>query len=365
MCFLFTFFTMVGANPLHDKYGFRYWKNPGAFVEHIVPGNTGKFLGVISAMVQASFTICGPEYIGMVAGEAERPRKILPKAFSSFVWRMLIFFVGGALSMGIVIPYNDPTLLAIIGGTASGSGTGAASPYVIACQRLQISGLPHLINAMILTSVFSSGNGLTYAATRSLFGMAVEGRAPKFFAYTTKRGVPIFAAIGALSFCLLAFLCVQNSSASVLTWLVYLITACQLLNYFGTCITYLHFRRACQVQGVPRETLPYKARFQPYASYYALFGLGLFMLLLGYDLFFPGGFSYLYFFLDYSMLAAFPLAIFAWKVIKKTKYVRAADADLGLGTTKAEIDNYEIIAELDRKQHPGKWYERVAEKIME
>lgn len=27
MCFAFTFFTMVGCNPLHDAYGFRYWNN--------------------------------------------------------------------------------------------------------------------------------------------------------------------------------------------------------------------------------------------------------------------------------------------------------------------------------------------------
>ncbi|KAF2416533.1 putative general amino acid permease [Tothia fuscella] len=359
----FTFLTMVGANPLKDKYGFRYWKEPGAFVEHIVPGSTGQFLGIISAMVQASFTICGPEYISMVAGESERPRKVLPAAFKSFVWRMLVFFVGGALCIGIVIPYDDPTLAAIISGTSSGAGTGAASPYIIACKRLQISGLPHLINAMILTSVFSSGNGLTYAATRSLYGMAVEGRAPKIFAYTTKNGIPVYAAIGSLSFCLLAFLQVSNSSSSVLTWLVYLITACQLLNYFWTCITYLHFRRACQVQGLSRDTLPYKGRFQPFTAYYALCALFLFMLLLGYELFFPGGWSYLYFFLDYSMLAAFPIAMFAWKIIKKTKYVRAADADLNLGDTKAEIDNYEIVSELNRK--PGKWFERVAERIME
>jgi len=354
---------MVGANPIHDKYGFRYWNTPGAFVEHIVPGSTGKFLGIISAMVQASFTICGPEYISMVAGETERPRKVLPAAFKSFVWRMLFFFVGGALCIGILIPSDDPTLAGILSGTTTGSGTGAASPYVIACQRLKISGFPHLMNALILTSVFSSGNGITYAATRSLYGMAIEGRAPRFFAYTTKNGVPLFAAFGALSFCLLAFLQVSNSSASVLTWLVYLITACQLLNYLGTCVTYLHFRRACQVPGLSRESLSFKARLQPYATYYAISMLVLFMLLLGYDLFFPDGWSYLYFFLDYSMLAAFPLALLGWKVIKKTKYVRAADADLTLGNTKKEIDDYELVAELEYR--PTNWWERVTQKITE
>jgi amino acid transporter len=63
----------------------------------------------------------------MVAAEAENPRKILPPAYRSFVWRILVFFVGSALCMGIVIPYNDSTLLSILGGDIAGSGTGAAS----------------------------------------------------------------------------------------------------------------------------------------------------------------------------------------------------------------------------------------------
>ena len=125
--FAFTFITMVGGNPLHDRYGFRYWNRPGAFAEHIVTGDIGRFCGIISCMYQASFSICGPEYISMVAGETENPRKVLPAAFRSFVWRILVFFVGSALCMGIVIPYNDTTLAAILGGEATGSGTGAAS----------------------------------------------------------------------------------------------------------------------------------------------------------------------------------------------------------------------------------------------
>jgi amino acid transporter len=54
--FFFTFVTMVGGNPLHDRYGFRYWNDPGAFVEHLSTGNTGRFLGVLSCVYQASFS---------------------------------------------------------------------------------------------------------------------------------------------------------------------------------------------------------------------------------------------------------------------------------------------------------------------
>ena len=53
--FFFTFITMVGGNPLHDAYGVRFWKKSGAFVEHLGPGGTGRFLGVLSCLYQASF----------------------------------------------------------------------------------------------------------------------------------------------------------------------------------------------------------------------------------------------------------------------------------------------------------------------
>jgi len=344
----FTFITMLGGNPIHDRYGFRYWNDPGPFVEHLVPGSTGRFLGFLSCIVQATFSICGPEYISMVAGETKAPRKVLPKAFRSFVWRILVFFCSSALAMGIVIPYNDKTLLAVLVGDIEGSGTGAASPYVIAMQRLQIRGLPHVVNVGIMTSVLSAGNGILFSATRTLYGMSLEGTAPKFFSKTLKSGVPVYSVLAGLSVGLLAFLQSSNSSAKVLTWLVYLITACQLLNYFSTALTYRHFYAALKQQGVDRNRLPYKGKFQPYTSYVAMFATTLMLLLLGYDLFITGGWDILYFFLDYTFLGVFPLAVIFWKVVKKTKYVMPGTADLTVGGLVPEIDEYERCLEEEK-----------------
>lgn len=64
----------------------------------------------------------GPEFISMTAGEAENPRKLMRRAYSSFVWRLLLFFLGGALCVGIVIPYNDTLLHKYINGTEGGTG---------------------------------------------------------------------------------------------------------------------------------------------------------------------------------------------------------------------------------------------------
>lgn len=62
----------------------------------------------------------------MAAGETGRPRKIMRKAYSSFVWRQMFFFCLGALCIGIDIPYNDETLATTIAGSRKGSGTGTA-----------------------------------------------------------------------------------------------------------------------------------------------------------------------------------------------------------------------------------------------
>lgn len=64
----------------------------------------------------------GPEYISMTAGEAENPRRLMQRAFSSFVWRLFLFFLGGALCVGIVIPYNDKLLLQYIDGSKGSTG---------------------------------------------------------------------------------------------------------------------------------------------------------------------------------------------------------------------------------------------------
>ncbi|EKM82454.1 hypothetical protein AGABI1DRAFT_104437 [Agaricus bisporus var. burnettii JB137-S8] len=135
----FTFITMVGGNPQKDAYGFRFWNPsnvPGApFAEYVEEGNLGRFLGFLACLIQASFTIAGPDYVSMTAGEAENPRKVLPKAFNSVFYRLTAFFVLGSLCVGIVVPYNDPSLIKAISDARPGAGS---SPYVIAMQRMKI-----------------------------------------------------------------------------------------------------------------------------------------------------------------------------------------------------------------------------------
>lgn len=128
-----------------------------------------------------------PEYLSMIAAETHNPRTVLRRAFKTFILRVSLFFVGGALCISIVIPYNDPTLAKL---QDEGVSTGAASPYVISMERLGIAGLGSVINAGIMISLLSAGNALLFSATRTLHGMAVDGKAPKVFSHCTKNGIP-------------------------------------------------------------------------------------------------------------------------------------------------------------------------------
>jgi amino acid transporter len=59
---------------------------------------------------------------------------------------------------------------------------------------------------MVLASAFSAGNSYVYCASRSLYGLALEGKAPSFLTKCTKQGVPVYCVVVTLAIALLSFL---------------------------------------------------------------------------------------------------------------------------------------------------------------
>lgn len=141
---------MVGGNPAGDAYGFRNWTMGQAFLEytngvHMPTGTLGQFEGFLGALTSAVFTVVGPEYISIVAAEAMRPRHYIKNAFKTVYFRFGIFFIGGALAVGIACPPRSRLLEDVVLGGSNGSAS--ASPYVIAMNLLGISVFPDIVNA--------------------------------------------------------------------------------------------------------------------------------------------------------------------------------------------------------------------------
>ncbi|CAO1605110.1 proteinral amino acid permease agp2, variant 2 [Xanthoria calcicola] len=332
---LYTFITMVGGNPLGDKYGFRFWRDPGSFAEVYSTGSLGRFCGFLACLVQASFTVAGPDYISMAAGEVENPRTVMPRAYNKAFGRLMAFFVLGSLCIGIVVPYNSQEL---IDGFKEGAPGAAASPYVISMNRLRIRVLPDIVNALVLSAAFSAGNSYVYCASRSLFGLALEGRAPKFLTRCTRNGVPIYCVLLVLVISLISFLQVSSGTAQVLRWFVSVITASQLINFSVIAFTYTRFKKACAAQGLSRDSLPYKGMLQPYLAWYALAGCIVMTLLNGFPVFIKGNWKITSFFFSYTMVGVFPLLYFGWKLLKGTKVIKLENVDLYQDV--AEVDEY-------------------------
>jgi amino acid transporter len=161
---------------------------------------------------------------------------------------------------------------------------------------------------------------------QNLYGLALEGRAPKFLRKCTKNGVPIYCFLIVMCFPFLSFLQLSNGSNQVLLWLVNLITAGGVIDFIVMCVTYLCFYRACKVQGIDRKSLPYTGWFQPYGAWIALGWMVFIVMTYGYSAFSPWNTST--FFTYYTMVLIAPVLFVFWKVLKKTSFVRPEDVDL-------------------------------------
>ena len=83
----------LGGIPGQERIGFRYWKTPGPFVEHIASGAWGNFLGYWAVMTNAVFSFAGVESLAMAAAETQNPRRNIPKACKKVFARVLIFYI--------------------------------------------------------------------------------------------------------------------------------------------------------------------------------------------------------------------------------------------------------------------------------
>ncbi|KAF7193109.1 putative proline-specific permease put4 [Pseudocercospora fuligena] len=333
------------------RLGFRYWKHPyAAMREYIGTGDTGRFAGFFAVLANAAFAYGGVEMVAVAAGEAENPRKNIPKAVRRVFWRILFFYVLGTLAIGVTVPATDDRLLN--GGPGAGS-----SPWVIAIVRAGIPVLPHIINAVILTSASSSGNAFLYTGSRYLFALAQNKQAPRFLLYCTKKGVPIWCVLITASIGLLTYMTVSAGASSVFDWFQTLTTITSLFTWFSILVAYIKFRRALIAQGVSRDTLVFKSRFQPYSAYIALTFFIIIIIFNGFAVFThnkdgTSNWSVQDFVTAYVGIPIYVGFYLFWKILKRTKFVRSSEADIWTG--KAALD-----AEVWPEREPRNWLEKV------
>ncbi|KAK7180245.1 hypothetical protein DPSP01_009405 [Paraphaeosphaeria sporulosa] len=246
--------TSAGGAPGHGPIGFRYW-NSDPF--------THGFKGFLSVMPTCIFAMAGSENCGLVAAETRNPRRSVPRAVGSIWLRLSLFYILGAMMVTINVDPHNKDLF-------GQSGTNA-SPFVIAYREARLPALAHMMNAVILISVVTTGTIYIYSGSRNILGLAHLGMAPKQFKHADDSGRPWPGLV--LSIILgggLAYLNVKNSSADVFSWLSNMTSLFTLFGWGMICLAHIRFRHAWHAQGRSDSDLPWKSWTYPYSAWWGL-----------------------------------------------------------------------------------------------
>lgn len=244
----------LGGVPGTPRIGFRYWKHPGPFVEYIATGKWGHFLGYWSVMTNAVFSFAGTESIAMAAAETKNPRVTIPKACKRVFARVATFYLLAVLVVGMLVPSDDDRL-------NDYSGTAAQSPFVIAASAAGLKGVPSVVNAIVITSAWSSSNQALLSGTRVLYGLALKRQAPKIFLRTTPWGVPYMCVLLNTAFMFLAFMSLSAGAMTVFWWFVDLTACGVLISWCTVLLNHIRLIQAMKKQHLPLSSLPWHNRW--------------------------------------------------------------------------------------------------------
>jgi amino acid transporter len=337
ICFIFA----LGGGPNKRRTGFYFWQNPGAFAEYngsvngkafVIEGDVGRFVGFWASVVQATFAYLGTELVGVAFGETPNPRKNVPRAVRQTLLRIVLFYMGGVIVLGMAVAYNDPVLK-----TAAANGIkagGASSPFVIATLGQGLDALPNAVNGLLLVFTISAANSDIYLASRSVWALAKDGQAPHIFHKTNKRGVPLWGVGLSCLFIALGFMNVSKDAGTVFGYFVSLVTVFGALNWIACLVSYIAMTKGMKAQGIPRSVMPYRNPLLPWGAYVALVITIVVIIFNGFAAFIPV-FQVDKFITSYIGIPVYLINIFAWKFIKGTKRVRAEEMDLVTGRRDA------------------------------
>lgn len=93
----------LGGGPNHERLGFRYWINPGAFNQYIETGSAGGFLAFWKVMLTSAFSYGNIQVVAISGSETRNPRKHIPAATKKTFYRVFFFYVLSIFIVGLIV----------------------------------------------------------------------------------------------------------------------------------------------------------------------------------------------------------------------------------------------------------------------
>lgn len=211
-------------------------------------------MGPINALVMVTFAFMGMELIGITAGEAKNPEKVIPSAIKKVFWRVMIFYVGALFVIMSLYPWNE-------------IGT-KGSPFVMTFAGLGISAAAGIINFVVLTAASSSCNSGIYTTGRMLYSLALEEKAPAYFTSVSKSKVPARAILFSVLCMMIGVVLNYTIPESAFTVVTSIATFIGVFTWFIIVICQMKFRKQLTTEEIKNLKFPVFAF--PIANYVAL-----------------------------------------------------------------------------------------------
>ncbi|WP_235001711.1 amino acid permease [Arcanobacterium ihumii] len=200
-------------------------------------------IGILLASCMAVFSFGGIENVSVSAAESEHPERDIPRAASTMIWRLLIFYI---LVIAVIVTLQPWTT------TVAESGQADSSPFVKVLDSAGLAGAGHIMNAILIVAALSAANGCLYTGSRMIHSLALDGMAPRFAARTTQQGAPRGAVgIATLCFFIASALAIFSPNSAFMS-LYGAATVGILVTWVMVMLTHIKFRQHWNTQNFAR-----------------------------------------------------------------------------------------------------------------
>lgn len=210
--------------------------------------------GLIASFAVVMFAFGGIEIIGVTAGEAKDPHRVLPKAINAVPMRILLFYVLTMLVLMSIFPWQQ------IGSQGS--------PFVQIFDHLGITSAATILNIVVISAAVSAINSDIFGAGRMMYGLAQQGHAPKGFAQLSRNGVPWLTVIVMSCALLLGVLLNYLIPENVFLLIASIATFATVWVWLMILFTQVAMRRSMTAEQVAQLKFP--VPFWPYAPMAAI-----------------------------------------------------------------------------------------------
>lgn len=251
---------LFGVSDLGPKASFTNLWSHGGFTPFGV-------VGVLVTIQIACFSYTGVELIGVTAGEAENPEKVLPHATNSVTYRILFFYIGALAIIMSLVPWNElnPT----------------TSPFVQVFDRIGIPAAGGIINFVVITAAASSCNSGIFSTGRMLYTLAQFKQAPAMLGKVNRGHVPAVGIVLSGACMLIGVVLNYLVPEEVFTYITSVVTIGAVWTWGIIVWTHLNYRRA--VKNGMAKPVTYRLPGSPYTNWFVLFFLFVVICFLGAD----------------------------------------------------------------------------------